>query len=135
MKSVVILPQIRGRKVEVSYNCIGQEKSLVLLINGNSTSEHDLVMKNDLEHLLHLLHGKGWDRPWQYLMDHSTSNRAYQAWHHELELVVHRAELERMNYENQRLGDMVDEVTTKYQLQQSSDAFSRIYAAAATESG
>ena len=43
-------------------------------------------MKNDLEHLLHLLHGKGWDRPWQYLMDHSTSNMASQAWHHEPEV-------------------------------------------------
>ncbi|KAK1379897.1 START domain-containing protein [Heracleum sosnowskyi] len=60
----------------------------IRLINGTSTKEHVLVTKNDLEHLLHLLDGKGWDRPWQYLMDRSTSNMAYQAWHHEPETGV-----------------------------------------------
>ncbi|KAG6664762.1 hypothetical protein I3843_02G100500 [Carya illinoinensis] len=45
----------------------------------------DIVTENDLEHLLHLLEGKGGELEWQSMMDRSTPNFAYQAWRHEPE--------------------------------------------------
>lgn len=57
----------------------------IRLSTGTSSKEHDLVTQNDLEHLLHLVDGKGGDIAWQNLMERSTSNMAYQAWRHEPE--------------------------------------------------
>lgn len=39
----------------------------------------DIVTENDLEHLLHLLEGKDGQMDWQFMMERSTSNMAYQA--------------------------------------------------------
>lgn len=46
----------------------------------------DTVTENDLEHLLHLLEGKGGELEWQSMMDRSTPSFAYQAWRHEPEV-------------------------------------------------
>lgn len=50
-------------------------------------SEHEIVTEKDLKHLLHLLDGKVGDTVWQNLMEHTTSNMIYQAWHHEPEVI------------------------------------------------
>lgn len=48
--------------------------------------ENAAVNENDLEHLLHLINGKGGEITWQHLMERSTSNMAYQAWRHDPEV-------------------------------------------------
>ncbi|KAK9083445.1 hypothetical protein Scep_029916 [Stephania cephalantha] len=51
----------------------------------NVEVEHDPITKKDLEHLLHLAEGKGGDITWQFMMERSTPNFAYEAWRHESE--------------------------------------------------
>ncbi|XP_059632405.1 uncharacterized protein LOC132275049 isoform X2 [Cornus florida] len=51
----------------------------------DSQTEQNIVLENDLEHLLQLLDGMGGEVGWQSLMDRATSNMAYQAWRHEPE--------------------------------------------------
>ncbi|XP_002517011.2 uncharacterized protein LOC8280167 [Ricinus communis] len=50
---------------------------------GEPQEGEDVVTENDLEHLLHLLEGKDGQMEWQFMMERSTSNMAYQAWRHE----------------------------------------------------
>ncbi|XP_065047826.1 uncharacterized protein LOC135678678 [Musa acuminata AAA Group] len=60
---------------------------------GLSMSEHEIVTEKDLKHLLHLLDGKVGDTVWQNLMERTTSNMIYQAWHHEPEMgpIIYRS--------------------------------------------
>ncbi|KAL2898480.1 StAR-related lipid transfer protein 7 mitochondrial [Bienertia sinuspersici] len=53
--------------------------------DGAQEAEHDVVTEKDLEHLLHILDGKDGEISWQSMMEHTTSNMSYQAWHHEPE--------------------------------------------------
>ncbi|KAL1832432.1 hypothetical protein ACET3Z_002083 [Daucus carota] len=55
------------------------------ITTGASSRENVAVDENDLEHLLHIINGKGGQMNWQHLMDRSTSNMAYQAWFHDPE--------------------------------------------------
>ncbi|XWS39242.1 hypothetical protein CRYUN_Cryun18bG0033800 [Craigia yunnanensis] len=45
--------------------------------------EQDIVTENDLMHLLRLLEGKDGEMEWKSMMERTTSNMSYQAWHHE----------------------------------------------------
>ncbi|KAL3506049.1 hypothetical protein ACH5RR_031431 [Cinchona calisaya] len=55
-------------------------------INGTFEAEKNVVVENDLEHLLHLLDGKDGEMAWRSMMEHSTANLAYHAWCHEPEV-------------------------------------------------
>ncbi|XP_022875098.1 uncharacterized protein LOC111393675 [Olea europaea var. sylvestris] len=54
--------------------------------SGRPDEEKNSVTEKDLEHLLHLLNGKDGELVWQEMMERSTSNMTYQAWHHEPEV-------------------------------------------------
>uniref|UniRef100_A0A2P2JKZ9 START domain-containing protein n=1 Tax=Rhizophora mucronata TaxID=61149 RepID=A0A2P2JKZ9_RHIMU len=51
--------------------------------SSNEPEKEDIVTENDFEHLLHLLEEKDGQMEWQFMMEKSTPNLAYQAWRHE----------------------------------------------------
>lgn len=48
--------------------------------SGTLEGDTDIVTEKDLDHLLHLLDGKGGEGAWQRQMERTTSNMTYQAW-------------------------------------------------------
>lgn len=58
------------------------------MATGAPSEENVVVNENDLEHLLHLINGKGGEITWQHLMARSTSNMVYQAWRHDPEVTT-----------------------------------------------
>ncbi|XP_010532604.1 PREDICTED: uncharacterized protein LOC104808596 [Tarenaya hassleriana] len=53
--------------------------------HGSREEKQEVVVENDLKHLLNLLEVGNAEREWQYMMEKTTGNMSYQAWRHEPE--------------------------------------------------